>query len=339
MTAWLTGEYHASPVWGGKSLKIGQQYGPTTLSAEPDRDGEHFHCGIDVSTVLGTPLYAARAGKVGHVSYALLAVVSTQCDWYVHIDRAVVPLGATVAKGQLIAYSGAKAPSGGTLLGVHTHFEVQNVAAARTAYYDANGRLIVPPGALNNPYTSVDPVAVLAGLFSSSGSAIAPTVRRRNSTTLATTKSLHQFCRGGGPAFNLYHRRRVGGVWSLCASLGGRLADSGISAGVDDAGTIIVSVEGQDASGPDGLFYDIVSTDDGVTWSAFAANGAGGDSLMTLSTPAPITAVTGAALTPEQAAQLAKAADESAAAHAAATAAASAVSSIKIPTGGSLLLS
>ena len=167
MTAWLDNTYHASPVWGGGSYKITQQYGPTTLTVEPLRNGQHWHCGIDVGLNLYTKLFAARGGYVRYVGYGLLAIASqAQCDWYVHIDRSQVTYGTLIVPGQLVAYSGNKVPGGGSSTGPHLHFETQNVGAARTGYYDANGRLVMPQGALNNPYTSLDPVSVLSGTFS-----------------------------------------------------------------------------------------------------------------------------------------------------------------------------
>ena len=99
---------------------------------------------------------------------------------------------------------------------------------------------------------------------------------------MATTKSLHEFCRGGDHA--LWHRRRAGGTWSPWATLGGRLAPDAITAGVDDKGTIIVTVAGgtADGSASNGLFYDYVSTDDGLTFTGPSANAAGGDSMVVL---------------------------------------------------------
>src|SRR6266702_3976769 len=101
---------------------------------------------------VGTPLYAARAGKIANVAYAqlgLTALGTNQTDWYIHIDRAVTAVGHNVAKGELIAYSGNKGPSCAATTGPHLHFEVQTAA---------------PPW-YNRPATSVDPVPVLAPTF------------------------------------------------------------------------------------------------------------------------------------------------------------------------------
>ena len=146
-----------SIVWDGDK-RVTQPYGPTSLTVEPIYDlplgPVHWHCGIDIGDMpVGTPLRAARAGVVSRIGYGLLGIrVSTQTDFYVHIDRATVQLGQAVVAGQLVAYSGNKVPQGGYITGPHLHFEVQ-------------------VGALNVPATSKDPVPVLTAAFSgSSGS-------------------------------------------------------------------------------------------------------------------------------------------------------------------------
>jgi hypothetical protein len=91
----------------------------------------------------GTPLFAARSGTVAKVDFGLLGItVGNQTDWYVHIDSAAVAKGHAVARGELVAHSGAKVPSGGSLTGPHLHFEVQT-------------------GRLNFPGTSIDPGPIL----------------------------------------------------------------------------------------------------------------------------------------------------------------------------------
>jgi hypothetical protein len=156
-----------SIVWGGTSREITQPWGRTSLIEEPywKAAQSHWHCGWDVDMPIGTPLYAARAGRVGYVGYGLLAICSaTQTDWYVHIDRSVAAVGALVGRGQLAAYSGAKVPAGGYLTGPHLHFETQNSASALLGQ--------AAPGYLNFPETSVDPGPILAGLFSTAQSAL-----------------------------------------------------------------------------------------------------------------------------------------------------------------------
>jgi murein DD-endopeptidase MepM/ murein hydrolase activator NlpD len=141
-------DFLASPVWDSASREITQPWGPTTLTIEPwwPEKNCHWHCGIDIGLVTGTPLKAARAGQVKIVSYGLLviAVSAHEADCYVHIDRAVVSPGQWVKQYQLVAYSGAKIPAGGSLTGPHLHFEVQT-------------------GTLNIPATSLNPISVLVG--------------------------------------------------------------------------------------------------------------------------------------------------------------------------------
>jgi hypothetical protein len=134
-------------------------------------------------------------------------------------------------------------------------------------------------------------------------------VRRRSTVIVSTTKSLHQFCRGTDLA--LYHRRRASGAWSPWAGLGGRLGSPEIVAGVDDQGTIIVSVVGANPDGSsNALFYDFVSTDDGLTFAAAVPNAGGGDGLTTLAVLEPSGASSAVAtLSPLQAQQLQEAHD------------------------------
>ena len=137
-----------SNVWIG-DRRVTQPYGCTDLTVEPfsaDCISKHFHCGIDVGMPRGTPLFAARSGTVATVSVGLLGIrVGRQTDWYVHIDDATVPQGHRVTEGDLIAHSGARVPSGGSLTGPHLHFEVQ-------------------AGRLNSPATSIDPEPILTGV-------------------------------------------------------------------------------------------------------------------------------------------------------------------------------
>jgi hypothetical protein len=136
-----------SLVWSGDCPET-QPWGCTPLAVEPfwAAKGCNWHCGVDIGMPVGTRLHAARAGQVTIVAYGelVISVSPTEADCYIHIDRAVVNVGTWVTQGQLVAYSGAKIPSGGSLTGPHLHFEVQS-------------------GALNNPATSLDPIPVLQG--------------------------------------------------------------------------------------------------------------------------------------------------------------------------------
>lgn len=139
-----------SIVWTG-DRPVTQGYGCTDRREEPFfRPLDcHFHCGIDVAMPVGTPLSAARGGRVSRVSFGVLAIqVATETDFYVHIDRATVALHQAVRRGQKIAISGDKVPVGGSLTGPHLHFERQG-----------------PNGLLNHPATSRDPLDVLTPRF------------------------------------------------------------------------------------------------------------------------------------------------------------------------------
>jgi murein DD-endopeptidase MepM/ murein hydrolase activator NlpD len=146
-----------SAVWEG-DWPITQPWGPTTQTAEPwYRSGTtitHWHCGVDIGMPTGTKLYAARGGIISRNGWGLLGmrVGNNLTDYYIHIDRSLVVLGEVVKQGQLIAYSGNKAPSGGSTTGAHLHFEA-NAAG-----------LNVPPGA--------NPIPVLTAVFSSGGGTV-----------------------------------------------------------------------------------------------------------------------------------------------------------------------
>lgn len=129
---------------------------------------------------------------------------------------------------------------------------------------------------------SLNVAGIIARARVIAGGAVSPeSSTRRRTCIVATTKSLHEFCRGGDKA--LYHRRRSAGTWSPWVKLGGRLGSPEIIAGVDDRGTIVVTVTGGKPDGTsDGLFYDFVSSDDGLTFAPPVANAAGGDGMTML---------------------------------------------------------
>src|SRR6266705_6592047 len=149
-----------SIVWGDVDKRVTQPFGCSDLII----NGRHvepwwnvadcwWHCGDDIGDMpIGTPLYAARAGRIANVGWGQLGLAASgtnQTDWYIHIDRAATAVGHNVARGELIAYSGNKVPSGGATIGPHLHFEVQTAA---------------PPW-YNRPATSVDPVPILVPTF------------------------------------------------------------------------------------------------------------------------------------------------------------------------------
>lgn len=93
------------------------------------RDGR-MHEGIDFAVPLGTPIYAADAGKVvlvksdpyGYGNYVVIAHGNNMSSLYAHMTRSgiKVVVGQSVGKGQLIAYSGNEGRSSGP----HLHFEI-----------------------------------------------------------------------------------------------------------------------------------------------------------------------------------------------------------------------
>lgn len=105
-----------------------------------DRGNGHFHRGIDLPAAKGTPIYAARGGRVliasnvfrtGFSKYGRVIVIHADdgtFHLYAHLDRALVPVSDTITAGQRIGLVGnsvfsAKEPtreSGGA----HLHFEV-----------------------------------------------------------------------------------------------------------------------------------------------------------------------------------------------------------------------
>ncbi len=138
---WADADYPVSQPWGGA----------------PDGDGRH--AGIDIGMVSGTPLFAARPGRVfarGSGYFALAVDGTFQRDWYLHIQSSMAyTLGTHVERGDAIASSGAvQVPGGPPLTGPHLHFEVQT-------------------GSLDVFATSLDPVRVLSnGLYGSAGDSL-----------------------------------------------------------------------------------------------------------------------------------------------------------------------
>lgn len=150
--------------WAG-DCPITQPYGRTTLNVEPIWNGYHYHCGYDVGMNVGTQLYSPFAGFVTCVGYALLGITDGKVTvWFVHIDSAQVVVGQHVARGQAVARSGAKVPSGGSLTGPHLHIEFQNTPLALLGH---GGSSTVSNagvyGYLNSPPSSLNPSPYLVG--------------------------------------------------------------------------------------------------------------------------------------------------------------------------------
>jgi hypothetical protein len=152
-------QFLSSIVWGNVPREVTQPWGETSLVQEPWwlPAQAHWHCGIDIGMNIGTPLNAARGGRVVSVGFGQLGIqVGLEVDWYIHIDRAAVATSTLVSRGWRIAYSGAKVPNGGYLTGPHLHFETQSAS----------------PPHYNLPGSSIDPVPILTGLFGSARTAL-----------------------------------------------------------------------------------------------------------------------------------------------------------------------
>lgn len=89
---------------------------------------QRHHNGIDIGAPYGSPIYAARAGRVRFAGWYYgygLAVIIDHGDGvstvYGHASKLLVRTGATVAAGELIANVGAS----GEVTGPHLHFEIR----------------------------------------------------------------------------------------------------------------------------------------------------------------------------------------------------------------------
>lgn len=88
------------------------------------------HTGIDIEADLGTPIYAAEAGRVitaqggwngGYGNYIIIDHGNGMQTVYGHASRLYVHAGETVSRGQTIAGAGTT----GRSTGIHLHFEVR----------------------------------------------------------------------------------------------------------------------------------------------------------------------------------------------------------------------
>ncbi len=90
------------------------------------RNGK-FHYAIDIAAPLGTPFFAAAAGRVTYADYLGAYGIMVELDHgdgfltrYGHAGKVAVSAGQQVAPGQTIAYVGLT----GNTTGPHLHFEV-----------------------------------------------------------------------------------------------------------------------------------------------------------------------------------------------------------------------
>jgi murein DD-endopeptidase MepM/ murein hydrolase activator NlpD len=105
--------------------------GPITSPFCERRAWEACHPGIDIGVPSGTPIRAAASGKVtlmqsvgasgGYGNYTCVSHSASLSTCYAHQSRFATSLGASVAQGQIIGYSGCT----GLCFGAHLHFEVR----------------------------------------------------------------------------------------------------------------------------------------------------------------------------------------------------------------------
>jgi murein DD-endopeptidase MepM/ murein hydrolase activator NlpD len=105
--------------------------GPITSPFCESRAWESCHPGIDIGVPSGTPIRAAAAGVVvlmqpeaasgGYGNFTCIQHTSTMSTCYAHQSRFGTSMGAHVAQGQVIGYSGCT----GRCFGPHVHFEVR----------------------------------------------------------------------------------------------------------------------------------------------------------------------------------------------------------------------
>ena len=96
--------------------------------------GNHFHPGVDFPAPTGTPVYAARSGRVtwagwrpgGYGDLASIAHGAGLRTLYAHLSEILVARGARVTTGTLIGRVGAT----GLATGPHLHFELRLRGAA-----------------------------------------------------------------------------------------------------------------------------------------------------------------------------------------------------------------
>jgi len=132
--------------------KITQAYGATPDARRLYKSG--FHNGLDIGAPLGTPIYAARDGKViavknnGRLQYGKYVMIEHDnglSTMYSHMSRQVATEGATIKRGGLIGYVGDT----GYAFGYHLHFGVY--WSASVVFRNFPGAGMVPVGVTVSP--------------------------------------------------------------------------------------------------------------------------------------------------------------------------------------------
>jgi LysM repeat protein len=105
--------------------KITSTFGKRT---DPFTRKKKFHCGLDISANIGTPIRAAKTGKVifsgwkaGYGNVIILRHSKGYITVYAHNRKNTVGEDEVVKTGQIIAYSGMT----GAVTGAHLHFEIR----------------------------------------------------------------------------------------------------------------------------------------------------------------------------------------------------------------------
>ena len=119
------------PVQGDTQGDVTQGYGATAFAQS--EYVHKWHNGIDLAASIGTPILAAADGVVAaeanedlycpHGAYGKFVTINHHnglTTLYGHLSKILVTAGETVARGQLIGYSGAT----GDVTGPHLHFTV-----------------------------------------------------------------------------------------------------------------------------------------------------------------------------------------------------------------------
>lgn len=125
------GALPAGAVRHGSGSLIWPVNGPITSPFCETRAWESCHPGIDIGVPAGTPIRAAAAGRValmeptaasgGYGNFTCIQHSATFSTCYAHQSQFATSVGASVAQGQIIGYSGCT----GRCFGPHLHFETR----------------------------------------------------------------------------------------------------------------------------------------------------------------------------------------------------------------------
>jgi murein DD-endopeptidase MepM/ murein hydrolase activator NlpD len=109
------------------------------------------HMGLDISAPMGTPIYAAKDGRVVFAGrapgYGISVGIShgpNESTWYAHLNQQIARVGLDVYGGQVIGEVGrtSEGPEAfttdwGRRMGAHLHFEVHPTSSPRWQYQNA----------------------------------------------------------------------------------------------------------------------------------------------------------------------------------------------------------